>query len=346
MDETPSSADSSHGASTLTRRRGADRAGGPPAAAGPASSPDVRRRWDFLRHVTNSENRVAYLFLLPWFGGLVFLTAGPLIASLYLSLTNYSLMSSTKWVGFANYATMFAHDPRYIHALTVTLIYVAVSVPAQLAFALLVAVILNRGLRGLTAYRAIYYVPSLLGGSVAVAFVWRVLLGPGGAMSKLLGFMGIHVDGFTSDPRFALYTLVLLAVWQFGSPMVIFLAGLKQVPAELYEAASIDGANRWRQFLRITLPMMTPIIFFNVVLGIIHAFQAFTPAYVVSNGTGGPTDSTLFYTLYLYTEGFTYFKMGYASAMAWTLLLIIAAFTGINFFCSRYWVFYPERADR
>lgn len=300
----------------------------------------------FLRRITDNENRVAYLFLLPWFAGLVVLTAGPLIASLYLSLTNYSLGGSANWIGLSNYVTMFAHDPRYLHSLAVTLIYVVIAVPAQLAFALLIAVILNRGLRGLTAYRAIYYVPSLLGGSVAIAFVWRQLFGPDGAASKLLGFVGIQVDGFTSNPRFALSTLILLAVWQFGSPMVIFLAGLKQVPGELYEAAAIDGASRWRQFIRITMPMLTPIIFFNLVLEIIHAFQAFTPAYIVSNGTGGPSDSTLFYTLYLYTQGFSYFKMGYASAMAWVLLVIIGAFTGINFFFSRFWVFYPERADR
>ncbi|HEY9344674.1 MAG TPA: sugar ABC transporter permease, partial [Inquilinus sp.] len=180
-------------------------------------------------------------------------------------------------------------------------------------------------------------------GSVAVAVMWRQLFGDGGVVNQFIGLFGVDAPNWISNPRYALYTLILLHAWQFGSAMVIFLAGLKQVPQELYDAAEIDGASRWKQFRHITLPMITPVIFFNLVMGLIHSFQAFTSAYIVSGGTGGPSDSTLFYTLYLYQEGFTNFHMGYASAMAWILLVVIAFFTAINFALSRRWVFYGDQ---
>jgi multiple sugar transport system permease protein len=303
-------------------------------AVRPAPKGDRRRRRD--------DGLVAYLFLLPWFGGLILLTVGPLVASLYLSFTDFNLLSSPHWVGLQNYATMFLHDARYLQSLKVTLIYVACTVPLQLAFALAVAMLLNRSIRGLSWYRAIYYLPSLLGGSVAIAIIWRQIFGDDGIVNKFLSVFGVHGQSWVSSPGTALYTLVLLHVWQFGAPMVIFLAGLKQVPREIYDASAVDGAGAVRRFLSITLPMITPVLFFNVVLQVIQSFQAFTPAFIVSNGTGGPSDSTLFYTLYLYQQGFTNFRMGYASAMAWVLLLIIAFFTGVNFLMSRYWVFYGD----
>lgn len=286
------------------------------------------------------ENLAGALFLAPWFAGLLLLTAGPMLASLYLSFTNFDLFTSPQWVGLANYVTMFSQDPRYLNSLVTTFTYVALSVPLQLGFALLLALALNRGIRAVGLFRAVFYLPSLLGGSVAVAVMWRQIFSSDGVFNRFLALFGLHGPGWISTPPYALYTLILLAIWQFGSPMIIFLAGLKQIPHDLYEAAEVDGAGVMHRFLHVTIPMLTPIIFFNVVLQIIQSFQSFTSAFIVSGGTGGPADSTLFYTLYIYQEGFGYFKMGYAAAMAWVLLLIIAAFTGANFLMSRYWVFY------
>lgn len=289
-----------------------------------------------------TETLAGYAFLTPWFAGLILLTLGPLIASLVLSFTDFSLLTKPDFVGLANYSRMLFDDPRFLHSLKVTFIYVFVTVPIQLAFALVVALLLNHHLRGLSWYRTLIYVPSLFGGSVAVAIIWRQMFNDSGVVNSVLSLFGVGGTSWISDPRSSLGTLVLLHVWQFGSPMVIFLAALKQVPTEMYDAAAVDGAGRWRQFVSITFPMLTPVIFFNLVLEIIRSFQAFTPAFIVSDGTGGPSDSTLFYTLYLYQEGFANFRMGYASALAWVLLLIIAALTGVNFLLSRFWVFYPD----
>ena len=288
------------------------------------------------------ENASGYLFLLPWFVGLMVFMAGPTLVSLYLSFTNYDLLDPPKWIGAQNYVRLFTLDRRYLHALQVTVTYVAVAAPLNLVFALALATFLNSRIRGLAYYRALYYVPSLLGGSVAVSILWRQVFGLNGIVGQILEFFGIHNASWVSTPSAALWTLIILHVWQFGSPMVIFLAGLKQVPSELYEAASIDGATRWRQFWVITVPMLTPVIFFNLILQIINSFQAFTPAFIVSGGTGGPIDSTLFYTLYLYIQGFTNFRMGYASAMGWILLVIIGVVTAAAFFSSRYWVHYDD----
>ncbi len=202
---------------------------------------------------------------------------------------------------------------------------------------------LDKGIRGLTLYRAIFYLPSLLGGSVAIALLWRQVFGLDGLANSVLAVFGIEGKSWIASPDTALGTLIILLAWQFGSPMVIFLAGLRQIPTELYEAASVDGASKLRQFLSITLPMLSPIIFFNLVLQMIGAFQAFTPAFIISGGKGGPNDATLFYTLYLYQEGFQNFDMGYAAALAWVLLVVIGGVTAINFITSRYWVFYNDK---
>ncbi len=288
------------------------------------------------------ENLVGYLFLLPWFIGLLALTLGPMLGSLYLSFTRYDLLSAPQWIGLANFSAMFS-DIRFLDALRVTAVYVFLSVPLKLAVALLVALALNRGLSGLGIYRAVYYVPSLLGGSVAIAILWRQIFGQNGIVNQGLALFGIHgLSSWVGNPDTAVYTLIILAAWQFGSPMLIFLAGLKQIPHEMYEAASIDGAGSLSKFFHITLPLLSPIIFFNLVLQMIGAFQAFTPAFIVSSGSGGPFASTLFYTLYIYQQGFGYFHMGYASAMAWVLLIIIAVFTAIAFTSSRFWVFYQD----
>jgi multiple sugar transport system permease protein len=232
------------------------------------------------------------------------------------------------------------NDNRFWASVGVTLRYVLVSVPLQLGFALLLAVTLNRGLRGLPFYRGAYYLPSLLGTSVAVAILWREVFGHSGLINQVLQRFGIEGESWLQNPSTALATLI--NVWTFGSPMVIFLAGLRQIPMELYEAAKVDGAGAWRQFVNITLPLLTPIIFFNLVLQTIGAFQTFNQAYIISSGTGGPVNSTLFYTLYIYQQGFVSFNMGYASALAWVLMLAIAVVTAIHFLLSKYWVFYGD----
>jgi len=288
------------------------------------------------------DNKAGYLFLLPWLIGLVVITIGPMIASLYLSFTNYSLIQAPKWIGLDNYIRMLT-DERLHNSLKVTFIYVLVSTPLQLAVALAIALLLNEGMRGLPFYRSVFYLPSMLGASVAISVLWRQMFEVDGLVNQILRLFGFEaVRSWIGDPATALWTIILLHIWTFGSPMVIFLAGLRQIPGMYYEAASVDGASKWDQFKRITLPLLSPIIFFNLVLQIINAFQAFTQAYVVSNGTGGPSDSTMFYTLYLYQKGFVQFQMGYAAAMAWLLLVIIAAFTAINFYFSKKWVFYGD----
>ncbi len=306
---------------------------------GRARTPEEKR---LRKKEASQDNKAGYLFLLPWLIGLVLITVGPMLASLYLSFTNYSLIQAPKWTGLANYARMFT-DERLHNSLRVTFIYVFVSTPLQLALALGIAILLNEGMKGLAFYRSVFYLPSMLGSSVAIAVLWRQMFEVDGLVNQILRLLGVNVTiSWIGDPRTALWTIILLHVWTFGSPMVIFLAGLRQIPGMYYEAAAVDGATRWTMFRKITLPLLSPIIFFNLVLQIINAFQAFTQAFVVSNGTGGPSDSTMFYTLYLYQRGFVQFQMGYASAMAWLLVVIIAVFTAINFFLSKYWVFYGD----
>jgi multiple sugar transport system permease protein len=283
---------------------------------------------------------VAYLFLSPWVLGALLLTLGPMLASLYLSFTDYDLFTTPNWIGLENYRRLFTDDERFLTAIWVTAKYVLLSTPLKLAAALAVAMLLNRASRAQGFYRSAFYAPSLLGASVAVALVWRVIFDTDGVVDRALSAVGIHTGGWVASPRYALLVIVVLAVWQFGAPMVIFLAGLKQIPQELYDASAVDGAGWWRTFRSVTLPMLSPVIFFNLVLETIHAFQAFTGAFVISSGRGGPSDSTLFYTLYLYQKGFTEYRMGYASAMAWLLVLAIAVVTAVLFRTARMWVFY------
>jgi multiple sugar transport system permease protein len=304
-----------------------------------ADTTPIKRRKSALRR---RENRAAYLFLAPWFLGLAFITIGPIVASLVLSFTDYSLLETPNWIGTENYERMW-NDARLHNSLVVTFTYVFVSVPFVLALALALAMLLDRGLRGLPIYRSVYYLPSLLGGSVAIAILWRRIFGSDGLVNQVLGLFGYEdLPGWVGHPDHALNTLIVLNIWTFGSPMIIFLAGLRQIPQMYYEAASVDGAGPVRRFVSITLPLLTPIIFFNLILQMINAFQTFSQAFIVSGGTGGPADSTMFYTLYLYLRGFGAFDMGYASALAWFLLLIIAGLTAVNFIASRFWVHYGD----
>jgi multiple sugar transport system permease protein len=298
-----------------------------------------------LAGAINPEQRAdtaGYLFLLPWLGGFFGLTLGPALASLYLSFTDFDLVREPHWVAAGNYVRIATADPKFWAAMRVTFVYVGLAVPLKLAFALAVAMLLNQGIRGLPLYRALFYLPSLLGASVAIAVLWRQLFAGDGLVNRLLALFGLHGPSWISDPSYSLFTLVVLSVWQFGSPMIVFLAGLRQIPRDVYEAAAIDGAGRWRRFRSVTLPLLTPVVFFNAVVQTIDAFKAFTPAFIISSGTGGPIDSTLFYTLYLYQEAFAYFRMGYAAALAWILVVIIAGFTAFAFLTARYWVHYSD----
>jgi multiple sugar transport system permease protein len=273
---------------------------------------------------------------------MLLLTIGPMVYSLYLSFTRYNLMTPAQWVGFDNYVRMFTADPRYLASVGVTLRYVAISVPLLLVVSLLVAMVLSKGMTFLSGYRAAFYLPSLIASSVAIAVLWRQVFGQDGIVNELLALAGIEGGSWIGNPGTALSTLVVLQVWAFGSTMIIFLAGLRQVPREYYEAAAVDGAGALRRFVHITLPMITPLIFFNLLLSTVNAFQAFTPAYVISSGEGGPLDSTLFYTLYLYQRGFANLEMGYASAMAWALVIVLALFTAGLFASARFWVHYGD----
>lgn len=304
-----------------------------------AAPPEVRRG----RLHRRRENLAGYAFMTPWLLGFVFIIGGPVVVSLYLSFTDYAVIGDAEWVGADNYVRMFTSDPRFWAALRVTFIYLLVSVPLVQVFALFLATVLNRGIRGLPAYRAVFYVPSLIGGSVAIAILWRFIFEGDGLLNNLLGFFGIDTSySWIGTPSTALSTLIVLNVWQFGAAMIIYLAGLKNVPVELYEAAQLDGAGAWRQFRSITLPMLSPVIFFNVLMNVVAAFQAFNSAYVVSNGSGGPADSTLFYTLYLYQRGFVDFDMGYASALGWVLLIISGGVAALLFTLSRRVVYYGD----
>ena len=285
------------------------------------------------------KKMTGYLFLLPWLVGFFGLTAFPMVASLFYSLCDYDMLTSPRFIGVKNYMDLFS-DPKFKISLMVTIKYVFISVPLQLAFALFIAVLLKRDRKGIKIYRAVFYLPSLFGGSVAVSILWKQIFNKEGLFNQILSIFGIEGINWIATPSTALNTLIVLAVWQFGSSMVIFLASLKQIPEDYYEASRIDGAGKVRQFFSITLPLLTPMVFFNVVMAFINAFQSFTPAYIICNGTGDPVNSTLFYSLYLYIKAFGNFQMGYAAAMAWILLLIIGAFTGILFLSAKKWVFY------
>ncbi|MEW2571644.1 carbohydrate ABC transporter permease [Streptomyces sp. NPDC057621] len=315
-------------------------------APAPAEDPTQTRRPARKRRGVREKQWPAYVFLSPWLIGAGVLTLVPMAASLYLSFTDYNLFDAPRWIGLRNYSEMLFDDPRYWRSVGTTLLYVVVAVPLKLALALGVAMLLKSLGRGRAFYRSAFYAPSLLGASMSIALVWKALFNDGGSVAGALSWFGIDTGGWVGNPDLAVYAVVLLTVWQFGAPMVIFLAGLQQIPSDLYEAAALDGAGRWRQFLSVTLPMLSPVVFFNLVLEIINSFQVFTPAFAISGGNGGPADSTMFYTLYLYERGFTASHMGYAAAMAWLLLIAIGVITLILFRTSRTWVFYADEEGR
>lgn len=289
----------------------------------------------------HTDNAVAYLLMAPWLIGFIAMWLIPAIISIYYSFTDFNLLNNPKIIGFANYARAFTQDETFVQALKVTFLYVLVLVPLRLTFALFVAMLLNKKHKGLGLYRTLYYVPSIIGGSIAVSVVWKQIFGNKGVVMTLLSVFGIQqTTSFLGNPKTALSVIILMGVWQFGSSMLIFLSALKQIPFTLYESAMVDGAKPSYTFFRITLPMLTPTIFFNLILQIINGFRVFTESYVITDG--GPLDSTLSYVLYLYRRAFTYFDMGYSCALAWILVAIIAVFTVIIFKTQKNWVYYES----
>lgn len=290
------------------------------------------------------QNRYTGLFyVLPWVIGFLIFQLYPFVMSLYYSFTNYNMIKAPVWVGLNNYIRIFTKDKHFFNSLRVTLLYVLMAVPLKLAFALFIAMVLNMELRGINFFRTVYYLPSILGGSVAVSVMWRFLFAKNGIINQLLATLGISGPAWLGDPHWALFTVSLLTVWQFGSSMVIFLAGLKQIPAELYEAAAVDGISKVGAFFKITLPMISSIIFFNLIMQMVNAFQEFTGVFVITNG--GPMYSTYLYGMMLYENAFSNFKMGYASALSWILFVIILAFTALTFKSSSYWTYYEDGGD-
>jgi multiple sugar transport system permease protein len=286
------------------------------------------------------ESLAGYGFLIPWLIGFFGLTIVPMAYSLYLSFTNYNIFSPPKWIGLNNYIRMFTDDPSFMQSAQITLIYVLVGTPITLIAALLVAMLLNYRDQGAGFFRSSFYAPSLIGGSVSVAIVWKAMFANDGPVDTSLSFFGINLGGWIGNPSLVLPAMILLAIWQFGATMVIFLAGLKQIPKELYEAAEMDGAGAFHRFRAVTIPLLSPVIFFNLLLGLIGAFQVFASAYIISNGSGGPAGMTNFITLYLYKRGFSDGQMGYASAIAWVLLVVVAILAFILFRTQKSWVHY------
>lgn len=285
------------------------------------------------------ESRLlGFTYVMPFIIGLLAFTAFPFIASLGLSFTEYDLIRPPTWIGLENYEFMFLHDDLFWKSLGVTFTYVFLTVPLKLIFALYIAHILNYKLKGINLFRTGYYVPSILGGSVAIAVLWRYMFADYGFINLFLDLIGLDRINWFGEPGWALFTITLLRLWQFGSAMVIFLAALQNVPVSLYEAAMIDGAKKWQAFLRITIPLITPVIFFNFVMQLVQAFQEFNGPYIITNG--GPLKSTYLFPLYIYESAFRHFEMGYGAALSWVLFVIVMLFTLIAFATSKYWVFY------
>ncbi len=290
-----------------------------------------------------SEARDGYLFILPWILGFIIFTAGPMLASLYISFTRWEIVTPSVWVGGAQYVKLF-NDDRFWLSLYNTSYYVFIGVPLHLFFALLAALAVNMNLRGIHFFRTAYYVPSLTP-VVANSILWVWIFHPEwGLANAFLEWIGLEGLYWLQDPRLAKPALIVMSFWSIGGQMVILLAGLKGIPMELYEAAAIDGANWWSRFWRVTLPLLTPALFFNLIIAIIGAFQVFTQAYIMTEG--GPNYSTLFYLLYLFRAAFENFRMGYASAMAWVLFIIVLVFTILQFMLSDRWVFYEGDVRR
>ena len=289
------------------------------------------------------NKRLGFLFVLPFVLGVLLFKLFPFVMSFALSFTQYDLMDPPVFVGLRNYRELAFEDPLFRQSLGVTLLFAALAVPLRVGFALFIAHVLNFKLRGIAFFRSAFYLPSILGGSIAVAVLWRFVFARNGLVNGVLAQLGIEPVPWLADEHYSLWTIVLLFTWQFGSAMVIFLAALQNVPASLYEAAEIDGASRAQQFWRITVPLITPVIFFNMIMQMVHAFQEFNGPYAITEG--GPLSSTYVLALYIYDQSFRFFNLGYGSALSWVLFAIVAGLSALSFWSSRYWVFYAGEKD-
>jgi len=286
------------------------------------------------------ENLTGYLFISPWLIGFFVFTLWPFLRSFYLSFCNYNIVQPPKFIGLANYQMMLFNDDLFYKSLWVTLRYAIVAVPLTLFVGVALALLLNLNVKGIAVFRTIFYLPSIVP-TVAMTSIFMWILNPQvGMVNRILTIFGITGPAWLSDPVWTPWTLIFMAVWAAGGSMVIYLAGLKDIPQYLYEAATLDGASAWRKMRVITLPMLSPVIFFNLVMSVIGTFQYFTQAFVISNGSGGPEDSTLFYALYMFKRCWKYMDMGYGSAMAWVLFLIVMVSTGLIFQTQKRWVHY------
>jgi len=293
--------------------------------------------------LNEKEQISALVFISPWIIGFLIFTVGPMIASLYYSFTKYNVMQPPDWIGISNYSKLF-QDELFWQSLKVTIKFAVLALPLNLVVGYFVAVLLNQKLVGVNIWRTVYYLPSVISG-VAVAILWMRIFNPRlGWLNHFLKIFEIKGPGWLQDPQWAVPALVIMSLWSVGGTMIIYLSGLQSVPTSLYDAAKIDGASIFQEFRHITLPMTSPVIFFNLVMGLISTFQYFTQAYTTSGGTGGPARSTLFYNLYLYLNAFLYFEMGYASAMAWVLFVLVLILTVIVFRTSLIWVYYEGQA--
>ena len=285
-----------------------------------------------------------FILIMPWLIGFLIFKAYPFLSSLYYSFTDWNLFKGGSWIGIQNYVTAFT-TAKNLKALRVTFIYAFMTVPLKLAFALFIAYILNFKIRGVGLFRTAYYIPSILGGSMAIAVLWRAMFKNDGVVNRILTILGLDNVNFLADKTWALVIICLLRVWQFGSPMVLFLAALKGVPEELYEAASIDGATSGRQFVKITLPLISPVIFYNLVTQLVQAFQEFNGPYIITQG--GPRNATTLISLIVYNSAFSEYNVGMSSAMAWIMFVIVMIFTAISFSTQKKWVYYSdERGDK
>ena len=291
-----------------------------------------------IRQYLNRESTAGVICSMPFIIGFIAFIMVPMFISLYYSFCDYDILSPPRWIRLKNYISIFTDDPRFYKSLQVTFYFAFVSVPLRLIFALIVAIILKRTTKMTAFYRAIYYLPSIIGGSVAVAILWKRMFAVDGMINKIFSIFGFSGDfSWLGNTKTAIWTLIILAVWQFGSSMLIFLSSLKQIPSSLYEASDIDGANKFQQFFQITLPILTPTIFFNLVMQMINGFLAFTQCYIITQGK--PMDSTLFYTVYTYQQSFEFYHAGYGAAMAWIMLAIIGIVTWLLFATKKFWVY-------
>lgn len=289
------------------------------------------------------NRKIGILYITPWLIGFLILTLLPFLRAFYISFTDYNLISNMNFIGIENYVNLFK-DKEFLNAIFVTLKYTFITVPLQLAFALFVAFILNFKLKGINFFRTAFYIPSLLGANVAIAVLWRFIFEPNGLINQLLVFFNLEPISWFSTPNGAMTVIVLLKVWQFGSSMLIFLAALQEIPKELYEAAEIDGSTKVKTFFNITIPLITPTIFFNLVMQLINAFQEFNGPFLVTGK--GPLNSTYLIAMYIYDNSFKYFKMGYASAASWILFVLILIFTMILFGTQKKWVYYSDGGEK